>query len=449
MEEPQVHLLDYLRVVIRRKWLILALTLIALALGAFRVYRAVPVYQAVCTIRIGDRINTVIRSGQVFQYTDYWSSEKNINTHLSIMMSEPVLQKVVDSVNRETDSHPPLNPANLRSALKVESVKDTNLIHVKAIHTDPHLAQIFANTVATAYRDFTIEKRLESSEDNVLWLKKEISDLKRKMEEAYYDLYQYKQKSEILSLEKEAKMQAEELSQLRSAYNETRVKRIEIEAQINELERIIRAKNKHIPTFLEGDLLPTLNNQLVTAKLELAQLRKKYGPKHPNIIAALSNIRSIQTQIDQNIQKAIKGLKSERTVLAAKEETLDNSIKRYTQTAMDREQKEIQYALLEKETQLNKELYDVLVAKLKEINITEGMDKPEITVVETADLPKGPLNTKRNSNLVISGVIGLVFSLGLVFFLDYLDVGLSTREETEEFLDLPVLGVIPQTRTKP
>jgi uncharacterized protein involved in exopolysaccharide biosynthesis len=448
MEEPEVHLLDYLKVVYRRKWLILALMLIAMALGAFHTYRAVPVYQASCTIRIEDQTSTVIRSGQVVQYTDYWSSEKNINTHLNIMLSEPVLERLIDSLTLRTSSSTQLLPAALKGFIKVDPVKDTNLIRVKATHPDAHTAQALANTMATAYRDFAIEKRAQSSQNNVMWLKKEIADLKSKMEEAYHNLYQYKKQSEILSLEKEAKMQAEELSQLRSAYNQTRVKRIEIAAQIEELKRIIGSKNKYIPAFLQGDILPALNNSQVQARLELAQLKKKYGPKHPKIIAAKAHIRSIQRQINQNIQKAIKGLQSEHAVLKAKEETLNDSIKRYTQDAMETEQKEIQYALLERETQLNKELYDVLVAKLKELNITEGLDQPEVTIVEMADLPKAPLNTRRNMNLIMSAVIGLLFSLGLAFFLDYLDIGITTREEAERFLGLPVLGVIPQTQTK-
>jgi uncharacterized protein involved in exopolysaccharide biosynthesis len=114
---------------------------------------------------------------------------------------------------------------------------------------------------------------------------------------------------------------------------------------------------------------------------------------------------------------------------------------------MNTEQKQIQYALLERETELNKELYDILVAKLKEINITEGLEKPEITIVESAQLPRSPLGTRRNKTLTMSAVIGLILSLGLAFFLEYLDVGLSTREETEKYLDLPVLGVIPRTQT--
>jgi len=448
MEESEVHLLDYLRVVYSRKWLILAVMMLAMAVGAFHIYRAIPVYQAVCTINIGDRTNTAIHSGQVIQYTDHWSSEKNINTHIHIMLSDPVLEEVSKSLKLTASSNSLPKPQALKGYFIIEAVKDTNLIRIKATHPDPKMAQDLANAMAAAYRNFAVQKRMDSSENNVLWLKREITDLKQKMEEADHDLYQFKQKSHILSLEKQTRMQAEELSQLRSAYNETRVKRMEIEAQIKELQRIIRSKNKYVPTFLEGAILPTLNDQLVKAKLELSKLRKKYGPKHPKIIAAQSNITSIQTQINQNIGKAIKSLKSGHAVLVAKEKTLDASINEYTQKAMDTEQKQVQYALLERETQLNKELYDILVSKLKEINITEGLETPEITIIEIAELPKNPLNSKRNKNLYMSAIIGLVFSLGLAFFLEYLDVGLSTREDAEKYLNLPVLGVIPHTRTR-
>ncbi len=448
MEDSEVHLLDYLRVVYKRKWIIVAVMMIVMALGAFRVYRAVPIYEAVCTISIGDRQSTTIHGGQVVQYTDYWSSEKNVNTHRHIILSEPVLEDVIKTLNLDTPSSAPARPEGLKGYYRIESVKDTNLIRIKATHTDPETAQKLSNTLAMTYRDFNINKRLQSSENSVLWLKREISDLKKKMEEADYRLYQYKQKSHILSLEKETKMQAEELSELRSTHNQTHVKRIEVEAKIKELDRILSLKNKYIPAFLEGDVLATLNNNLVAAKLELAQLQKKYGPRHPKIIATQSNVASILAQINHNIRKAIKSLRSENSVLLAKEKTLAATIDNYTNKAMDTEQKQVQYALLEKETQLNKELYDILVAKLKEINITEGLETPEITIVEAAELPRAPTSSKRNMNLAMAAIIGLVLALGLTFFLEYLDVGLSTREETEKFLELPVLGVIPHTQTR-
>ena len=447
MEESEVHLLDYLKVIYTRKWLILVIMVLAMGVGASQVYRSVPLYQSACTIRIGDHTDTIIHSGRVVEYSNPWISEKKLNTHIHIMLSDPVLTEVGKVLDSNASAHSPRRPGSLKGFFNIEPVKDTNLIRVRATHTDPHMAKDLANTMATTYRDFTVGKRTESSRNNVLWLKGEITDLKQKMEEADYNLYQYKQKSHILSLQKETKMQAEELSQLRSAHNEARVKRIELEAKINELNRIIRSKNKYVPSFLEAETLPALNNQLVATKLELARLRKKYGPKHPKIIAAQSNIRSIHTEIDQNIQKAIKSLRSDHTVLVAKEKTLTESIEHYTKKAMNTEQKQIQYALLERETELNKELYDILVAKLKEINITEGLEKPEITIVESAQLPRSPLGTRRNKTLTMSAVIGLILSLGLAFFLEYLDVGLSTREETEKYLDLPVLGVIPRTQT--
>lgn len=448
MEESELQLLDYLRVIYRRKWLIVAVMTTAIALAAFRAYHDIPLYKAVCTIRIGDPGNMILHAGEVIQYADYWSTEKKVNTHVQVMLSEPVLKRVVQTLNLTTPSNSPPSPAALKGYFNIEPVKDTNLIRIEATHPDAEMAQKLANAMATAYRDFTVRKRLESSKNNIVWLTEEIAKLRNKMEEADYKLYQYKQESHILSIDRETEMQAEELSQLRSAHNQTRVKRIEIEAEIRELKRILRSEKKYVPAFLEGQILPSLNQSLVTAKLELAQLRKKYGPKHPKIIAARSSIRTIQAQIDQNIQKEIKSLQSEHAVLAAKEKALQESIARFTQKAMETEQKQVQYALLEKETQLNKELYDILVTKLKEINIIEGLVKPEVTIIETASRPGAPIGSQRNKDIAMSAVIGLIFSLGLAFFLEYLDVGLSTREETERYLELPVLGLIPQAQAR-
>jgi uncharacterized protein involved in exopolysaccharide biosynthesis len=448
IEETDVHLFDYVKVVYKRKWLILVTIIVAVGIGAFRVRRAVPLYRTAATIRIDDRTDTVIRSGEVIEFTDHYATEKNINTHIQIMLSEPVIKELHQALVPIAPSLTPSQPEALKGFFRIEPVKDTNLIRIDATHRNAKMAQDLANGMATAYQDFTLQKRLRSSRDNVLWLTEEIDKLRTKMGEADHKLYKYKQKSQILSIENETKMQSGELSQLRSTYNETQVGRLELEAQIKELNSISVSEDKYIPPFLQGDLLLMLNKRLVAAKLELAELLKKYGPKHPKIATVTANIASVETEIDQSILKGINSLKSQRAVLKAKERAMEASIGRYTQKAMEIEQKQAQYGLLAKETELNKELYDILVAKLKEINITEGLEKPEVTVAEVAWLPRAPMVANKNKVLTVAGVVGLLFGLGFTFFLEYLDVGLSTREETERFLELPVLGVIPETQTK-
>jgi len=118
----------------------------------------------------------------------------------------------------------------------------------------------------------------------------------------------------------------------------------------------------------------------------------------------------------------------------------------YKKKAIHFEGNQIQYALLDLEARSNRQLYDILVEKLKEINLIQNLQAEEVTIVEKAKLPSQPLQSRKELNLLIALLMGLSLGVGGAFFLEYLDMGLKTREEVDRYLKLPTLGVIPTLR---
>jgi succinoglycan biosynthesis transport protein ExoP len=451
MIDQEAHILDYIGVLLRRKWLILAFSAILVGAAVLKNHRARPRYRATATIRVEGHRGPLAYLPESLRYADHGDPDRTINTHLRMITSYPIVQRAVEvALGFATQTADPNRPdprvLAAQSAIITKSVEETNLINIEATHLDPMVAMELANATAKAYKEYTSQKREAKIRDNVQWLTQEIAELKEKVQNSEKALHQYKKKSKILSLQSEKSLHLKELSEIRSDYNRIKVQRVELEAQIREIQQVLETHATYIPAFLGEELLHSLNRQLVSAQLELTRLSKHYGPRHPKIIQAQTQIQSLQGELNRSLQKAIHSRESKLRVLRTKEKNLQAAMNRYKKKAIQFEGNQINYALLELEARSNRELYDILVEKLKEINLIQNLQAEEVTIVEKAKLPGNPLASRKELNILIALLIGLSLGVGGAFFLEYMDMGLKTREEVDRCLKLPTLGIIPTLR---
>ena len=431
--------------------MILAFSAMLVGAAFLKNHRVRPRYRAMATIKVEGNRSPLPYLPESLRFGDYQDPDRTINTHLRTITSYPIVQRAVEAALGPTaqspDAHQP-DPRVLaaQSAITANAVEETNLIHIETIHPDAQVATDLTNATAQAYKEYTNEKRVAKIRDNVQWLTQEIDQFKDKLKNSEKALHQYRKKSEILSFKSEKSLHLRELSEIRSNYNKTRIQRVELEAQIREIEQVLEGNGQYIPAFLGEELLHSLNGQLVSTFLQLKQLSKQYGPRHPKIIQTETHIRSLQAELNHSLQKATQSRKSKLRVLLTKEESLQVAMNAYKKKAIQFEGNQIQYALLEREIKSNQELYDILVEKLKEINLVQNLQAEEVTIVEMAKLPSRPLPSRKASNLLIALLMGLSLGVGGAFFLEYLDMGLKTHEEVDQYLKLPTLGIIPTLR---
>ena len=107
---------------------------------------------------------------------------------------------------------------------------------------------------------------------------------------------------------------------------------------------------------------------------------------------------------------------------------------------------ELKYGILKRDLELNRELYDTIMSKLKEANITANVDVSNISLVEKALLPMSPVGPNKKRNLILGIFLGLLVGLGLSFSLENLDRTLHAEDDVQNYLNLPVLSVIPVAR---
>ena len=161
-QETEVDIREYLSVLWRGKWIVIAITIVALFLGLILIYTLPPVYEAEAKVLIVEvnPANDMFGDEYGIQYST--SREVNFHTQLQILASRQFKEEVVEELALE------IRPEKLDDKVTVARVGGntattmTNIISVKVQDEDPELAADIANSLSKNYIDWSEETYQEN-----------------------------------------------------------------------------------------------------------------------------------------------------------------------------------------------------------------------------------------------------------------------------------------------
>ena len=104
---------------------------------------------------------------------------------------------------------------------------------------------------------------------------------------------------------------------------------------------------------------------------------------------------------------------------------------------------EVEYKPLQRAADQNAKMYSLIATRQKEIDITGPMKTNNVRVLERAIVPGAPVRPKPVQNLLLGLLLGLGTGIALAFAIEALDNTLKTQADVEQFLGVPVLGLVP------
>ncbi|MCP4625626.1 MAG: polysaccharide biosynthesis tyrosine autokinase [bacterium] len=492
-QERTIHLTEYYHVLLKHKWLILAALIIIGTLTAVYTFRMVPVYRATCTMIIERDKSSSPLTGQRLDYEGWYDQSLRFGTHLQLINSRPVLLRVIkklklDQPKKEKDftvspaiaffsdlkkkirayiaglknnirillgrSKPEPTPRekqdrliqSVKSSISIEAVEETNLLNINAVDYDPDLAADIANSVALSYIEFNLNNRTSSSRNTLNWMSNQLYEIQKKLEDAEEDFLAYKQNEKLYSLEARQAGFTGKIEDLNDIYIQTRNQRVEAITKLKELERGNKSwvDARHVRALLNNPMINDLYSRLLNLEIELTRLSKVYKHKHPKTIQAKTALESTRANLRAEIKKEMNNIKAELAMSTQKEEALKQNIENLEADALTTNRKELRYTILERNVTTQQQLYDVLLQRVNEADITGDIDVSNIRITETAVPPPAPFKPNKPRQMMLGIIFGLMVGAGLAFLREYLDRTLRTEEDIQRHLALPVLGIIPE-----
>ena len=465
--KKEAHLRDYFIVLDRYKWLIIAAMVITLSSTILYLRKQEPVYQARSSVIIEPK-----RPQEMVFQRAVQAISSDLETQIEVIKMRPVLASVVKqldlipsfsshSATRELTEAPEGSlefskaVKRLRKNIKIGFVKNTQIVTITAEHSIPEKAQSIADAVAQAYIDQDRLSRLRSGRDAVSWLSVQLADLETKLVDSEEAFQRFKEREQMITLDDKRSEGLEEISRLNTSYLAVRTKRMEIKVIIDKLEEETRgfaasprrpiAPSPDLPMAVDLSVPIALLNSPVLQRLgtELSQLQTELASKKRLFKGTYPGVIELKDRVQLTEQKILAELKRQRDFLKAQEDSLLAQQEPKRRNAIELSKKELKYLALEREATTNREMYNTLLTKVKELSLAGEADLNNIRIVEPAELPSSPAGN-RKLTLILSGILGLSLGIGFAFFLEYMQNSIRTPDDVAQYLGLPILGVVPQ-----
>jgi len=487
MQEEEIHLRDYLDVIIRRKWVVLITILATFSSVAIFTFATTPLFLATGMVKTSPTARNVTSFQSMEE--SFLKTQEYISTQVKLLQSESLLQKLIvtmDLKNNELftgekkDAESGGLLANLgrtisslkemirpkfeseaslilseeaadqialdqylrkvRKSLKVTPIKDTQLIEISIENPNAGLAADMANNLMELFLQSSMQSQIDNLRSAETFLDKQIDAAKIKLEKSEKELNQFARQTGIVSLDSKLNLVMRQLEEINTALSQAVTVRI---AKESLYRQSLKEGGESLPAVMSNELLNQLKKQYSELQAEYQQLSTVFKDEFPRVKKLKAQMLEVQNSYHQELQRVVESIRIEYEAALENENRLQKSAETQKQLAIELNDKATQYKILEREVDSNKEVYNSLLTRSKEIGATVGSDSGHIEIIDRARPPLEPYKPKVRLNLLLGILLGSFGGIGLAFLLEYMDNTVKSPDEFSQRYKIPVLGLIP------
>ncbi|HZP17010.1 MAG TPA: polysaccharide biosynthesis tyrosine autokinase, partial [Terriglobales bacterium] len=467
---------DYLRVLIKRAWVVAGTLAVVFGATLIATLRSTPIYDAVGSIAINkpDPMLTNLRDGN--NTIDYYDPT-DLDTEVRILRSDLLAMQVIKQLNLDklpefgghgappassleltTDSMQPDSArANavlgaFKGNLRVLLEPNTRIIDIHFRSPTKELAARVVNTLANTYIEQNFKTRFESTMQASDWLSRQLVDLQMKVETSQEKLVRYQKAHQILGIDEKQNIITAKLDELNKELTQAESERMQKESVFRLADSGDPESAAAVASAEDGGakaagnssaLLDRLQAQRADLKIQIAQFSTQFGPAYPKIAQLNNQLQEVETQIQGEMKKVAARLRGDYLTALQRENMLRAALEDQKQQANKLNESAIEYSLLKRDFETNRTLYEGLLQRLKEAGVTAGLRSNNIRQVDIARTPASPAEPNIPRNLAFAFALGTISGVALAFLLEGLDNTVRTPEQAQLISSLPSLGMIP------
>jgi capsular exopolysaccharide synthesis family protein len=482
-EEDSIDLRAYWAVVMRRKWTVATFFAIVVVAVMTATYLTTPVYRASTTLQIDAEEAKIVQfEGVTTGGQTGWNSSEYMRTQQEVLHSRATAERVVNELNltehptfnrpaepslvesllpgtkqkEATPEDAPLSSEELaaktrgvvgavQGGLSIEPVGNSRLLRLHFDSPDAKLAAEVANSMARVFINQNLARRLDATSYAKTFLQDRLQQAQAKLEESEKALVAFARQEELVKTGTEDSIDTQVLQGFTTALTQAQQDRIRAESLYNSVQgTAIQA----LPEVMNNPTIQNLKERKSKLETDYQEGLKTYKPAYPKMEQIAGQIAEIDAMIDAEIQNVRGAIKARYLAALELENALTAKLQESRLSILGEQDRSIQYNILKREVETNRQLFEGLLQRLKEVGVAGGVGTNNISVVDKAEVPTYPYTPQPRRNLMIAIFLGLFGGIGLAFLFEHLDDTIKQSEEVEQQLGLPVLGIIPHTRAE-
>ncbi len=460
----------------KRKWILIGAVVAALLIGLLLTLLATPLYTARTTIEIRRETPTL---STVQAATDGRSSANDqefYQTQYGLLVAQSLGDRVASDL-RLADSPAFLRAMKSKAAdiwfdgdqlrpnapsradririigsmliggIDISPERNSRLVNISYTSPDPTLSKRVVDAWSAGYIQTTLDRRFETTAYARNFLEKRLAQLRGKIDETERQLVDYASRQGIVNIPgptssgpeggtTETPLIANDLAVLNAELAKATADRITAQSRTG---RDSSASSE----ALTNSTIATLRSQRAELSGTYAKLMQQFEPQYGPALALQRQIRSIDKALADEQARIGGSINSNYQSSLARETELKQRVDALKTSFLDLRRRTIQYDILQRDVDTNRQLYAALLQRYKEIGVAGGVGINNISIVDPAEMPGGPSSPSLMKNLAIALLMGLVIGSAIVFLLELMDAGISDPGEVPQVLRVPLLGTIP------
>lgn len=477
--EEVIDLRKYFNVISRAKWRILALAVLVSALTVFVVLNMKPVFSARATLLIEAQQAKAVQIEEVYGINS--GQQEYYLTQFEILKSRSIAETVIDRL--QLAKHPefmakpgwrdsiqtllPFLAGNreqvsatqqqlrdrerLVSAfverLSIEPVRKTQLVNIVYEANDPQLAADVANAIGEAYIDSQLSAKMGITQKANDWLGGRLGELRLQLDASEKALQDFRLREGLIDVAGVRSLGSQELERLGEQVTLMRSKKAQIDGFVRAVRQFGANDMSRLETLPEITAHPGVQQvkaEVISAERKVSELSKFYGPKHPKLMSARSELTTIQQNLHEQIQKLINGISEEANTVSQNLAALEAEMQRSKGQYQDLSGKEAEYQRLSREVETNRQLFETFMARQKETEVTGNFNSAVARFTDLAVAAVDPIKPNKKLIVILAFVAAVGFGVIVAFVMESLNDTIKTVGEVESVLQQRSLGIVPK-----
>lgn len=447
----------FLHQLLAKSWIVVLCLLAGLGGGFFYLYKTPKLYQSHLTLEV-DVQNQHLVPGEPLLPENLASLEQ-LRTIEQNLRNRQLMERIAKA-NDLVDNHDFLPPSEDGRPYSNEAIatvlsnivnpvirRGTRLIDVFVVHTDPKIAQTLADSVGREYIKQSIQKRTGGAGLALDFLKEQAEGLRQKVAADEQALQKYREEHGV-SLDSNENIVDAKLKDLNNRVTLAKSDRMRIEGDFQKIEQYKNDADQllTVPSIANHPTVVDIRNQITSLNAAIANLAQRYKEKHPRMIQARSQLAELKRAQHEAVLRLPPLLKSEYNNLAENEKNLGTALGDQEKASLDLNQQIIPYHAMQRDLDADKGLYETLLKRINETDVTKGIQADPVQVVEQATFSPLPVSPLPGRVLLLAVIGGLALGVGIVGLIYFLDRTIKTVDQAEHYLELPVLCAVPDMK---
>lgn len=444
------HWIDYAAVLLDRIWITVFVFVLVLGIGVYRTWKQTPLYRASARILVEESLPKLLNIEDALLANS--RNLQQFNTHVLALNSRSMVEAAMrrEGLDRQPTFMPTNGPMSARTAVALQFVQVTpvpqsRLIDIAVEHPDSVMAAAFANAIAEQYIEVNLQRRSEVSTESFDWLKQQADQYRAKIEKGYAAIHDYRESLNVVSLEENENLVVGKLKSISAELQEAESQLRLIDAEWKEVEDA-RARGRPLNALAciaSDESVRATRAALDRQQGEVQSLQARYKTKHPSLTEALRVQNDMTAQHETACREAVQRMESRHKIAGERVKSLRESLDAQSKEAMELDRKLVRYKELKREVEADRQMYDVIAARMKETKIAGEVKASNIRMVDRAEPAAQPFQPVWAKAILSSALIGLFLGIALSYASYFMDDRMKRVEDVEHTLAMPVLAVVP------